>query len=205
MTLVKICGLRSERDVELAVEAGADMVGMVLSPGFRRSVSLEEAASMADASGDAVSVGVFVDAPPEAVIRAVYELGLDAVQLHGSEDDEYVSRIRSDARVTVVKSFVVKGPQDVEAARRSSADLVLLDGGMGTGTGFDLSLAGGIGRRFLLAGGLDPQNVAQAIASARPYAVDVSSGVETEGVKDPEKMRAFVESVRRADMAEVKI
>ena len=105
----------------------------------------------------------------------------------------------------MVKSFVVKGPQDVEAARRSSADLVLLDGGMGTGTGFDLSLAGGVGRRFLLSGGLDPQNVAQAIASARPYAVDVSSGVETEGVKDPEKMRAFVESVRRADMAEAKI
>ncbi len=205
MTLVKICGLRSRRDVELAVEAGADMVGMVLSPGFRRSVSSEDAASMADASGDAVAVGVFVDAAEEAVIRAVDELGLGAVQLHGSEDDEYVSRIRSDARAPVVKSFVVKGPQDVEAARHSSADLVLLDGGMGTGTGFDLSLVGRVGRRFLLAGGLDPQNVLQAIAATRPYAVDVSSGVETGGVKDPEKMRAFVESVRKADMAEAKI
>ncbi|MBR7006930.1 MAG: phosphoribosylanthranilate isomerase [Candidatus Methanomethylophilaceae archaeon] len=204
MTLVKICGLRSRRDVELAVESGADMVGMVLSPGFRRSVGPEDAASMSDASGDAVAVGVFVDAPSETVVEAVDELGLGAVQLHGSEDDEYVSCIRSDARVTVVKSFVVKGSQDVEAAKRSSADLVLLDGGMGTGTGFDLSLVGRVGRRFLLAGGLDPQNVRRAMATVHPYAVDVSSGVETGGVKDPVKMREFVESVREADMSEAK-
>ncbi len=204
MTLVKICGLRSRRDVELAVEAGADMVGMVLSPGFRRSVKPEDAVSMADASGDAMAVGVFVDAPAETVLRAVEELGLDAIQLHGSEDDEYVSRIRRDAGVPVTKSFVVKGPQDVDEARRSSADLVLLDGGMGTGTGFDLSLVGRVGRRFMLAGGLDPRNVRQAIAAVHPYAVDVSSGVETGGVKDPVKMREFVESVREADMSEAK-
>ncbi len=204
MTLVKICGLRSRRDVELAVEAGADMVGMVLSPGFRRSVKPEDAVSMADASGDAKAVGVFVDAPAETVVRAVEGLGLDAIQLHGSEDDEYVSRIRRDAGVPVTKSFVVKGPQDVDEARRSSADLVLLDGGMGTGTGFDLSLVGRVGRRFMLAGGLDPRNVRQAIAAVHPYAVDVSSGVETGGVKDPVKMREFVESVREADMSEAK-
>jgi phosphoribosylanthranilate isomerase len=204
MTLVKICGLRSRRDVELAVEAGADMVGMVLSPGFRRSVRPEDAASMADASGDAMAVGVFVDAPADTVLRAVEGLGLDAIQLHGSEDDEYVSRIRRDAGVPVAKSFVVKGPQDVDEARRSSADLVLLDGGMGTGTGFDLSLVGRVGRRFMLAGGLDPRNVRQAIAAVHPYAVDVSSGVETGGVKDPVKMREFVESVREADMSEAK-
>ncbi len=204
MTLVKICGLRSRRDVELAVEAGADMVGMVLSPGFRRSVKPEDAVSMADASGDAKAVGVFVDAPAETVVRAVEGLGLDAIQLHGSEDDEYVSRIRRDAGVPVAKSFVVKGSQDVDEARRSSADLVLLDGGMGTGTGFDLSLVGRVGRRFMLAGGLDPRNVRQAIAAVHPYAVDVSSGVETGGVKDPVKMREFVESVREADMSEAK-
>ena len=204
MTLVKICGLRSRRDVELAVEAGADMVGIVLSPGFRRSVKPEDAVSMADASGDAMAVGVFVDAPADSVLRAVGRLGLDAVQLHGSEDDEYVSRIRRDAGVPVAKSFVVKGPQDVDEARRSSADLVLLDGGMGTGTGFDLSLVGRVGRRFMLAGGLDPRNVRQAIAAVHPYAVDVSSGVETGGVKDPVKMREFVESVREADMSEAK-
>ena len=204
MTLVKICGLRSRRDVELAVEAGADMVGMVLSPGFRRSVRPEDAASMSDASGDATIVGVFVDAPADTVLRAVEELGLDAIQLHGSEDDEYVSRIRRDAGIPVTKSFVVKGPQDVDEARRSSADLVLLDGGMGTGTGFDLSFVGRVGRRFMLAGGLDPRNVRQAIAAVHPYAVDVSSGVETGGVKDPVKMREFVESVREADMSEAK-
>ena len=151
-----------------------------------------------------MAVGVFVDAPADSVLRAVGRLGLDAVQLHGSEDDEYVSRIRRDAGVPVAKSFVVKGPQDVDEARRSSADLVLLDGGMGTGTGFDLSLVGRVGRRFMLAGGLDPRNVRQAIAAVHPYAVDVSSGVETGGVKDPVKMREFVESVREADMSEAK-
>ncbi len=199
MTKVKICGLRTTDDVAGAVKAGADMVGMVLSAGFRRSVPMEEAREMARLVPDGVvKVGVFVNEDPESVSYAVKTLGLGAVQLHGSEDDEYVSRIKGAVGVPVTKSFVVRDMGDIEAARRSPADLVLLDGGAGSGTGFDRSLASGLGRDFILAGGLDPGNVAQAVAETRPFAVDVSSGVETGGAKDPAKMTAFVRNAKEA-------
>jgi phosphoribosylanthranilate isomerase len=199
MTKVKICGLCTTDDVAGAVKAGADMVGMVLSAGFRRSVPMDEAREMARLVPDGiVKVGVFVNEDPEAVSYAVKTLGLGAVQLHGSEDDEYVSRIKGAVGVPVTKSFVVRDMGDIEAARRSPADLVLLDGGAGSGTGFDRSLASGLGRDFILAGGLDPGNVAQAVAETRPFAVDVSSGVETGGAKDPAKMAAFVRNAKEA-------
>ncbi len=199
MTKVKICGLCTTDDVAGAVKAGADMVGMVLSAGFRRSVPMEEAREMARLVPDGVvKVGVFVNEDPESVSYAVKTLGLGAVQLHGSEDDEYVSRIKGAVGVPVTKSFVVRDMGDIEAARRSPADLVLLDGGAGSGTGFDRSLASGLGRDFILAGGLDPGNVAQAVAETRPFAVDVSSGVETGGAKDPAKMAAFVRNAKEA-------
>jgi phosphoribosylanthranilate isomerase len=199
MTKVKICGLCTTDDVAGAVKAGADMVGMVLSAGFRRSVPMEEAREMARLVPDGVvKVGVFVNEDPESVSYAVKTLGLGAVQLHGSEDDEYVSRIKGAVGVPVTKSFVVRDMGDIEAARRSPADLVLLDGGAGSGTGFDRSLASGLGRDFILAGGLDPGNVAQAVAETRPFAVDVSSGVETGGAKDPAKMTAFVRNAKEA-------
>ena len=203
MTKVKICGLRTAKDVAGAVEAGADMVGMVLSEGFRRSVPLEDAREMARCVPEPViSVGVFVDEDVEKVADITDVLGLGAIQLHGSEDDEYVSRIKGLVGVLVTKSFVVRDMRDIEAARRSPADMVLLDGGAGSGTGFDRSLARNLGRDFILAGGLDQNNVARAVSESRPFAVDVSSGVETGGAKDPAKMRAFVENVRKADMAE---
>ena len=160
---------------------------------------MDEAREMARLVPDGVvKVGVFVNEGPEAVSYAVKTLGLGAVQLHGSEDDEYVSRIKGAVGVPVTKSFVVRDMGDIEAARRSPADLVRLDGGAGSGTGFDRSLASGLGRDFILAGGLDPGNVAQAVAETRPFAVDVSSGVETGGAKDPVKMAAFVRNAKEA-------
>ena len=200
MTLVKLCGMRSERDVYEAVKAGADAVGMVLTPGFRRSVGLGQAAKMARLIPKGVrSVGVFVDSPVEEVDFVADSLGLDAIQLHGSEDDGYISELREMTHRTIIKSFVAVSERDVKEAEASAADLILLDGGMGAGKAFDLSLAGAIGRKFILAGGLTPDNVGEAVIIAHPYAVDVSSGIETDGAKDPEKMRAFVERAKTAD------
>ena len=201
MTLVKLCGMRDERDVADAVQAGADMIGMVLTPGFRRSVPLGMAARMSRLVPRCiVLVGVFVDSPAEDVVFLGRALGLGMVQLHGSEDDEYVSRIRESLRVPVMKSFVVNSGEDLERAERSKADLVLLDGGTGSGERFDWTLAAALGRDFVLAGGLSPENVGEAVRTVRPYAVDVSSGIETDGAKDADKMRAFVERVADADM-----
>ncbi len=199
-TLVKLCGMRTERDVMNAVRAGADMVGMILTPGFRRSVPIGEAVKMVSLIPEGVvSVGVFVDAPIEEVENVSKMLNLGMIQLHGSEDDEYVTRIRGSLGVPVTKSFVVESEDDLIGAERSEADLVLLDSGKGSGERFDWSLARPLGRRTVLAGGLTPENVGEAVGGVRPYAVDVSSGIETDGVKDPDKMKAFVENVKAAD------
>ncbi len=134
MTLVKLCGMRTENDIMEAVRAGADMVGMVLSPGFRRSVSIGQAVKMASlVPRGIVLVGVFVDSPAEEVISVSRILGLGMVQLHGSEDDEYMARIRSALNVPVIKSFVLESEEDLEGAESSKADFVLLDSGKGSG------------------------------------------------------------------------
>jgi len=203
MTLVKLCGLMSPADAAMAADAGADMAGMVMSQGFRRSVTSEEAAIMARAvEGTAVPVGVFVDEPMDSIVMKVRKAGLGMVQLHGSEDASYIEHLKGELGIPVVKSFRPDraGRDEIES---SPADLVLLDPGAGTGTAFDWSSLAGIRRRFILAGGLTPGNVASAVSAMHPYAVDVSSGIETDGRKDKDKMKAFVAAVREQDSKEV--
>jgi len=202
MTLVKLCGLMSCGDMGKAIDAGADMVGMVLSAGYRRSVSLEEAKAMAAmAEGRAVSVGVFVDEPMDRLAAAASETGIGMIQLHGSEGPAYISMAKETTGLPVIKSFRPGDP----GIEDSPADLVLIDPGAGSGEAFDYSSTRGIGRDFILAGGLAPENVARAIAAAHPYAVDTSSGTEVDGFKDKERMEAFVEAVRSQDAEEVRI
>jgi phosphoribosylanthranilate isomerase len=213
---VKLCGLRCEEDMDAALEAGADAVGMVVDvPGARRSISPAHAAGLVKHlrlhAGELhrkppKTVGVFVDEPIERVVDIAREARLDAVQLHGREDEDYVMRLRSrlehgDASVWsvgIVQAFQVHDTSDVNRARGGAADLVLLDAGAGAGVAFDWALARDFGRPFILAGGLNPGNVAEAVHAVRPLAVDMSSGVETDGVKDPSKMRAAVAAVRAA-------
>lgn len=199
MTKVKLCGLRTVQDMAYANEARPDMVGMILSPGFRRSVPLDIASMMAGAADDRLTkVGVFVDQPLEAVVEASIKVGLDAIQLHGSEDDGYILELRKTLGVQIIKVFDISktGKETIEA---SSADMVMIDPGKGSGRMADLSQLEGLERSFILAGGLTPDNVADAIRRVRPFAVDTSSGVETNGDKDKVKMMRFVKAVREAD------
>ena len=122
------------------------------------------------------------------------------VQLHGTEDEEYLAKLRTITDKPIIKAFVIRSEDDVKRAEESSADYVLLDGGKGEGKAFDWSLLKEIKRPFFLAGGLNTENVAAAVKSLRPFAVDVSTGVETDGVKDTEKMTAFVAEVRKEDL-----
>jgi phosphoribosylanthranilate isomerase len=196
MTLVKLCGLRSIDDIRYANEAGPDMAGMIMAPGFRRSVDRELARGMVgELSDDIRSVGVFVDQDADEVIDTAGYVGFDMVQLHGSEDEEFITAVRSGLGVPVIKSFGVS-PDQISAAKESSADMVLIDPGRGSGETFDLSLLNGLGRRIIIAGGLTPDNVAEAIRKVRPFGVDTSSGIESEGSKDREKMIRFVSAVR---------
>ena len=198
MTRIKFCGIRREEDVGYVNLVRPDYASFVLAPGFRRTVSAQEAGRLSSLLDEGI-VGVFVDEPPENVARLLEDGTISIAQLHGMEDEEYLSRLRDLTSGTLMKCFRVSSRGDVEAASCCSADLVMLDSGTGTGKAFDWSLAEGLGRDFFLAGGLDPSNVGEAIKRMHPTAVDTSSGIETDGFKDYEKMEAFVKAVRSAD------
>ena len=145
------------------------------------------------------AVGVFVNADIE-VIAAIAEMGIiDVVQLHGSEDAVYLEKLRKRIQLPIIQAFRIKTAEDVQRAEKSIADMVLLDAGAGCGEVFDWSLLGEMNRPYFLAGGLTPQNVENAVKSLKPYGVDASSSLETGGVKNKEKMIAFVGVVRRKD------
>ena len=200
MTRIKLCGLRRVCEVEWANELRPDYVGFVLSPGYRRSVTPETARVMKAALSPSVrAVGVFTGEKPETVARLLNDGLIDAAQLHAGEDEAYIARLHVLTDRPLIKAFRVRSADDVRAAGRIHTDMVLLDSGTGTGKAFDWTLLAAANRPYILAGGLDPERVGAATAALRPWGVDVSSGIETDGVKDRAKMAAFVTAVRGAD------
>ncbi len=200
MTKIKLCGMMNPPDVIAAAEFSADYVGFILTQGFKRSIGLgtfcELASYLDDYDKSIKKVGVFVDEPIENIMDYYAEM-LDIIQLHGSEDERYIANLRAQAGKPIIKAFKIKSEQDVQLAEKSAADFVLLDSGTGTGKTFDHSLIKGIQRPFFLAGGLTAQNVGEAIQTLHPFAVDASSSLETNGVKDKNKMADFVSAVRK--------
>ena len=195
---VKICGITSARDARVALEAGADAIGLNFVPGTPRALDPEAAREISSAAvGVAVRVGVFRDAPLEQVLGLVAEIGLDAVQLHGDEPPEYAAALP----VPVLKALPGDASLEERAAAYPSVDL-LIDhpSGGGSGTTWNFELARKLvaaGRRVWIAGGLSPENVADAVRAARPHGVDASSALESApGRKDPEQVREFVRRAR---------
>ena len=200
MTKIKLCGLSRPADIEAANKLKPDYIGFVFAKKSRRYVTPDEAAALkALLLPEIRAVGVFVDEDPEAVADLLNQGIIDAAQLHGNEDRAYIQRLRHMTNALIIQAFRIRSAQDVDQANRSIADLVLLDAGAGTGTVFDWSLLSGTARPYFLAGGLDPENAAAAMRTLHPYGVDVSSGIETGGIKDREKMAAFAAAVRRAN------
>ena len=201
MTRIKLCGLTRPCDIEWANDLRPDYIGFVFARKSRRWVSPEEAKALREGlDADIRAVGVFVNASPEAVAALLNNDVIDMAQLHGNEDEAYIRSLRRLTDKPLIQAFRIDAPADLDRARASIADHILLDSGAGgTGTAFDWSLLKGFDRPCFLAGGLDPGNVAQAVRALRPFAVDVSSGIETDGVKDVLKMTAFVSAVRNAD------
>ena len=197
MTRIKLCGLRREEDIRTANELRPDYIGFVFAPKSRRAVSRETAARLKAMLDPAIpAVGVFVDEEPEAVASLLEDGIIDLAQLHGHEDEAYIARLRELTGKPIIQAFRVRSREDAEAAERSPADYILLDAGAGDGKTFEWDLVSGIRRPYFLAGGLTPENAPAAVERLRPFALDVSSGIETDGVKDPARMRAFVETVR---------
>ena len=146
---------------------------------------------------DIKAVGVFVNEELSIVADLLNKGVIDVAQLHGSESEEYVAELKKATGKPVIRAFKVATAEDVESAVKSAADYILLDAGAGDGVTFDWSIVKDVKRPFFLAGGLNPGNVADAVAAVHPYAVDVSSGIETDGFKDIDKMTAFVKAVRK--------
>ena len=203
-----MCGLTDAAEAVACAKLGVWAIGLVFAPESSRCVDVDQARAVCKALPSRVRrVGVFVDPDPAEVARTAAAAGLTDVQLHGSNVD--VEAVRAAARVRVFQGFSVAGPADLAAARSSRADLVFLDASVagrhgGTGERFDWSLLDEtpLQRPFVVAGGLDPDNVAEAVRRVRPWAVDVSSGVESSpGHKDVVRVAAFIHAVH--DMAEV--
>ena len=198
MTKIKICGLRREQDIRYANELMPDYIGFVFLKGKMRYVTFEEAARLRSLLDPAIpAVGVFVNEPAENVIRLLQAGTIQIAQLHGQEDEAYAEELRRAGDHCIIRAFAVRSREDIHRAFAFPADYPLLDNGKGTGETFDWSLFQEQEKPFFLAGGLSPENVKEAIECFHPYAVDVSSGVETDGFKDYEKIKAFIDAVRR--------
>ena len=203
MTRIKLCGLKRPCDIEYANELMPDFIGFVFAPKSKRYVSFDEAKALKENLNSGItSVGVFVNEPTENIVKLTRSNIIDMIQLHGSEDNEYIKNLRSKVSCPIIQAFQIKDKQDIADANKSEADYILLDSGTGSGEVFNHSLIQDIKRDFFLAGGLDSENVMDAISKYKPYAVDASSSLETDGVKDKDKMTAFVKAVRNGGYKE---
>ena len=197
---VKICGITNEDDALFAVAMGADAVGFVFAPSPRQVAAQHAYDITRRLPPEILTVGVFRDELPGRVIEVAHKAGVKAVQLHGRETPEQTAEVARSIR-WVIKAFPATSP-NLPNADRYGTDLVLIDApNPGSGKVFDWGLASEVpdGVRLILAGGLDPDNVADAIAAVEPWGVDVSSGVEAApGRKDPTKVRRFIANARAA-------
>ncbi|MCD8372466.1 MAG: phosphoribosylanthranilate isomerase [Clostridia bacterium] len=199
MTRIKICGLSRKRDIDYVNEALPDYVGFVFAPS-RRRVSYEKAVGLKKMLDRYIkAVGVFADAPQDEILRLCDGGVIDIVQLHGTEMPEYACKLKSYG-CTVIKAISMQGQnteRELKIWEQTDVDYLLLDNGRGgTGESFDYSLIGERTKPFFLAGGLTPENIQKAVNEVKPYAVDLSSGVETQGLKNRKKIIDAVRSVR---------
>ena len=199
MTKIKACGLTREREIDYVNQYLPDYAGFVLCfPRSRRSISPERAEQLIRLLNPGIgAVGVVVDLPLEQAIDLLSRGFLDVLQLHGSEDADYIRALKAATGRQVWKAFQIRSPADLEAADASPSDMVVLDSGQGSGQVFDWSLLRDFGRPYFLAGGLRPGNVVRAVKQLHPYGIDLSSGIETDGVKDKGKLSSVISSVRR--------
>lgn len=199
MTKIKICGLSRPCDIEYVNEAKPDFCGFIINvPKSKRNVSPDTVRQLVkNLSQDVKPVGVFVNAPMDEIAALTEDGTLAYVQLHGKEDEAYIAALREKIHVPIIQAFKVSCPEDVAHAQQSYADYILLDNGSGgTGKTFDWSHLRDITRPYILAGGLGPDNLGLAVSQLAPWGVDLSSGVETDGFKDNNKVLAAVKAVR---------
>ena len=194
---VKICGLTRPCDIESVNIEKPDYVGFIFA-NSRRKVTPGQAMELrSKLANEIIPVGIFVDETIENILPLVQNNVVEMIQLHGTESEEYIQRLKGLTGKPVIKAVPVQKAGDVQKWASTAADYLLLDSkGGGTGRAFDWSLIGKVTKPYFLAGGLDVNNIASAINQTAAFAVDVSSGAETDGLKDPDKIKDFIRSVR---------
>ena len=196
MTKIKLCGISRPFDIKIINELKPDYIGFVFAPKSKRYITPEKASELKTMLNHEIkSVGVFVDEIPEKI--AEMKDIIDVIQLHGREDENYIKHLRTLTDKIIIKAFKIKDENDIRIAEDNIADYVLLDSGEGSGRTFNWKLIKNISRPYFLAGGLNTENISSAMKELKPFAVDVSSGIETDGIKDELKMRNFVATVRK--------
>ena len=196
-TELKICGLSRLEDIIAVNRHGADYAGFVFFEKSQRYVDPYQANELISLlRADIKPVGVFLDEPLDNVVRIARITGVELIQLHGHESEEYVEYVKRTLDRPVIKAYKASEEGALEKAAQSSADYVMIDSGAGSGKKFDWSILKDFKRDYFLAGGLDPESVGEAIRMLEPFAVDVSSGVETDGIKDEKKIAEFINAVR---------
>ena len=221
-TKIKICGLRRPEDIEAVNKYKPEYVGFVFYKKSKRYVTEEQAEKLRELLDEKISsAGVFVNADKAEILRLMRKGIISGAQLHGNESEDYIRELKEELQKPgifsdrkeymtggeIIKAFVFKNLKEEDAVRKSAwrileeagkspADYILFDNGYGSGETFDWSILRDFDKPYFLAGGLNPENVSGAVKMLHPYAVDVSSGLEEDGYKNPEKIREFIEKVR---------
>lgn len=200
---IKLCGIRRPEDIRYVNEFKPDYVGFILSQGFRRSVSMETFRELKSHLDKNIrTVGVFVNEPMEYIFK-YYAEELDVIQLHGDETVEYLQELKKMVKCKIWKAVRVKNAEDIIAADKMGADLLLLDsfsaneyGGTGKTANWSIINSVDIKTPFFLAGGLNKDNICDAVSTVKPYGIDISGGIETDGYKDKEKIENIMKLIR---------
>ena len=198
MTKIKFCGLKRIEDIKYANDLKPDFIGFVFAPKSKRFVDADTARELKNLLDTKIkAVGVFVDEDINVVTKLLKDGIIDIAQLHGSEDEEYIKSLRAICDKPIIKAFTIVSKDDIKKANESTADYILLDSGKGSGETFDWELIKEVNRPYFLAGGLTLDNVENAVKTLHPFVVDVSSGIETDGFKDFDKMCRFAQLTER--------
>lgn len=210
MISVKFCGMRRRQDIEYANECRPDYIGFILSDGFRRSVDLGTFCELNTYLDENIKrVGVFVNEPIENILYRAYTESLDVIQLHGSwnEDYNYIKALRKDFSGEIWKAVCAGSSEDIEYYNWKNIDKLLIDsfskdGAGGTGKRIDTEIVKGakIEKPFFIAGGITAENIIEIARDTKPYGVDISSGIETDGYKDLQKMKKIMEILRKENL-----
>lgn len=197
MSKIKFCGIQTTTDLPCINQLAPDYIGMVFAKNSRRFVTIAEARQISQTLNPSIKkVGVFVNAPEELIRQIVAEKLIDLIQLHGQEDELTIQHYQTTFHLPVIKAFSVQTPQDVLAASQSTADYLLFDYQQaGSGQSFDWRLIQQVNRPYFLAGGIQQENLKAALAF-KPYAIDLSSGIESNGIKNNQKMQTIMKMMR---------